>query len=46
MDILEFNGRAIGCGGFVNITRTAKEVVFAGSFTAGGSRQRYRTANW
>lgn len=36
MDILEFNGRAIGCGGFVNITRTAKKVVFAGSFTAGG----------
>ena len=28
--------QAVGCGGFVNITRSTKRLVFCGSFTAGG----------
>ena len=36
VNVSKFRGRAIGCGGFVNITYSSKKVVFCGSFTAQG----------
>ena len=36
INVSKFNGKVAGCGGFINITTTAKHVVFAGAFTAGG----------
>jgi propionate CoA-transferase len=36
INVSKFSGRPVGCGGFINITRSTQNLVFCGSFTAGG----------
>lgn len=41
INVSAFDGRAVGCGGFIDITQSARRVVFCTTLTAGGLEVTY-----
>ena len=40
VNVSKFSGRHPGCGGFIDISQSAKQVIFAGSFSSQGLKVR------
>ncbi len=41
INVSQFDGRAVGCGGFIDITQSARRVVFCTTLTASGLEARW-----
>jgi propionate CoA-transferase len=41
INVSQFDGRAVGCGGFINITQSARRAVFCTTLTVGGLEALY-----
>ena len=44
INVSQFNNRAVGCGGFIDITQSAKRVVFCSTLTVGDLEAQYVNA--
>ncbi len=42
INVSQFNNRAVGCGGFVDITQSARRVVFCTTFTSSGLEAEFK----